>query len=314
MDLIGNGLIWSLLAWGVAGALILAGAVAVDARERGQSAALWFLLALLFPGFGALAYLVLRPAEAASLPAALPADRPAGTPERAASAPLGATPARGSVPAATRDVPRGDTPPARDLPAAGATAPRNLGSAAPAEPSLTARPEASGAREPARAPATAEPAHGGTMEWRRGVGVLPTAAPPVVAAPEPPARPEPRRGRGVPAWLMGAAAAVLLLVVVGTVALPRLVGPPGPPPAAPTALPAPTAAPALDAEPAPVAAAEAPPERPSTYTVEEGDTLGGIAVQFDTSVQALMEANGLDDADTVFVGQQLAIPPPSSGQ
>ncbi|HZS02546.1 MAG TPA: LysM peptidoglycan-binding domain-containing protein [Chloroflexota bacterium] len=301
MDFIGNGIIWPLLAWLVAGMLILAGAVAVDARERGQSAALWFLLALLFPGFGALAYLVLRPAETAGLPAISPTDRPLGGPERATSAPPGATPARESVPSARAEA--SAAPPARDLPAATAPAPRDLSPPGAAPPATTPRPE------PARASA-AEATHGGTMEWRRGVGVLPAAAaPPAAAPPEPQARPEPRQGGGVPPWLVGAGVAVLLLVVVGAVALPRL-APPSPPPATPTVEPSPTAPPSLDAAPAPLAAAEAPPERPSTYTVEEGDTLGGIAAQFDTSVQALMEANGIEDADTVFVGQRLTIPPP----
>src|SRR5207248_323300 len=125
--------------------------------------------------------------------------------------------------------------------------------------------------EPARAAGAPETAHGGTMEWRRGVGVLPAAAPPVAAsAPEPQARPEPRRGGGVPPWVIGAIAAVLMLVALGAFALPRLGVPAGPAPAQPTAVPSPTAAPALEAPAAPVAAPEAPPERPSTYTVEEG--------------------------------------------
>src|SRR3954447_1290399 len=104
MDFIGNGIVWPLLAWLVAGALILAGAVAVDARERGQSAVLWFLLALLFPGFGALGYLVLRPTpDSVALPATV-------TPDRPVSAPLSATPARGGV-VAVRGEPN-DPPPA----------------------------------------------------------------------------------------------------------------------------------------------------------------------------------------------------------
>jgi LysM repeat protein len=334
MDIIASGIAWPLLAWGVAGALILAGAVAVDARERGQSAALWFMLTLLFPGFGALAYLVLRPAaELASGPTAVLPDRPASMAERPATAPLGAAPGRGSVPAA-RDLPRADAPGARE-PARPETA-----RAEPSGPRDPARPEASAgagplpardprlteggaaaprpltpsAPEPARPeppPARAEtPAatHGGTMEWRRGVGVLPAAAPPPAPpVAEPQARPEPRRGGGVPPWVYGAVAA---LVVLGAavVALPRLGSPSSPPPATPTAAPSPTAAASLDAAPAPVVAPEAPPARPSTYTVEEGDTLGGIAAQFDTTIQALMEANGIEDADTVLVGQQLTIP------
>jgi LysM repeat protein len=82
LDGLALGFGWPVLAWLAAGALVLAGAVAVDARERGQPAALWFALALLFPVFGTLAYLVLRPAPAES-----PAARPAAEP--AAAAPAG---------------------------------------------------------------------------------------------------------------------------------------------------------------------------------------------------------------------------------
>jgi LysM repeat protein len=43
------------------------------------------------------------------------------------------------------------------------------------------------------------------------------------------------------------------------------------------------------------------------YVVEEGDTLSHIAVRFDTSVQALKEANGLN-SDLIIVGQELGVP------
>jgi LysM repeat protein len=45
------------------------------------------------------------------------------------------------------------------------------------------------------------------------------------------------------------------------------------------------------------------------YTVRSGDTLGGIADRFDTSVRALMAANpSIRDADRIFAGQSLRIP------
>src|SRR4051812_36187421 len=139
MDFIGNGIVWPLLAWGVAGALILAGAVAVDARERGQSASLWFVLALLFPGFGALAYLVLRPAvETPALPAGSVLDRPP-------SAPLSATPARGSVPAA-REAPRAEPPPARDVARPETSPVREASRSEPLPSRVDPRPEPSPAR------------------------------------------------------------------------------------------------------------------------------------------------------------------------
>jgi LysM repeat protein len=46
----------------------------------------------------------------------------------------------------------------------------------------------------------------------------------------------------------------------------------------------------------------------TTYTVETGDTLFGIAGRFGTSVTAIAEANGLSDPNYIYVGQQLTIP------
>ncbi|HVO68930.1 MAG TPA: LysM peptidoglycan-binding domain-containing protein, partial [Aggregatilineaceae bacterium] len=47
------------------------------------------------------------------------------------------------------------------------------------------------------------------------------------------------------------------------------------------------------------------------YTVAEGDTLGAIARKFNTTVQALKDANGLT-SDLLHVGQILKIPKPES--
>lgn len=44
-----------------------------------------------------------------------------------------------------------------------------------------------------------------------------------------------------------------------------------------------------------------------SYTVAPGDTLGGIAARFGTSVEALLKANGLTDPDAVYAGQVLQL-------
>jgi LysM repeat protein len=56
------------------------------------------------------------------------------------------------------------------------------------------------------------------------------------------------------------------------------------------------------------AASSGPPGNSRTYTVQRGDTLSGIAQRFGTSVQAIMEANGLRNPHQIFVGQVLIIP------
>lgn len=54
---------------------------------------------------------------------------------------------------------------------------------------------------------------------------------------------------------------------------------------------------------------------PFSYVVEEGDSLGNIAQQFGVSAVSIMEANNLQNPNSVFIGQTLIIPnyvPPSS--
>lgn len=45
-----------------------------------------------------------------------------------------------------------------------------------------------------------------------------------------------------------------------------------------------------------------------TYTVQEGDTLSKIAEQFGVTVEALMQANAINDPGIIFIGQTLVIP------
>lgn len=71
---------------------------------------------------------------------------------------------------------------------------------------------------------------------------------------------------------------------------------PGVPPAAPT-----------DGEPGAGEAAVAP-EAGSTYIVQPGDTLYGIAVKLNVDPQALADANGITDPAWLQAGQVLTVP------
>lgn len=70
-----------------------------------------------------------------------------------------------------------------------------------------------------------------------------------------------------------------------------------------------------DAGPSPraTAASAGPSPSPSpqreTYTVKSGDTLSQIAQRFDTTIEAIVEANDLDDPDKLGIGDELVIPP-----
>ena len=48
--------------------------------------------------------------------------------------------------------------------------------------------------------------------------------------------------------------------------------------------------------------------RGETYTVEAGDTLSEIARRLDTTVEALVEANDIDDPDVLDIGDELVVP------
>jgi LysM repeat protein len=50
------------------------------------------------------------------------------------------------------------------------------------------------------------------------------------------------------------------------------------------------------------------PDGPTTHTVQPGDTLGGIAQQYDVPVADIMTVNGLSDPNVIQVGQVLIIP------
>ncbi len=44
------------------------------------------------------------------------------------------------------------------------------------------------------------------------------------------------------------------------------------------------------------------------YTVQDGDTLDGIAQAFDTTVDVLQDVNAIPDPDLIFAGQMLFVP------
>jgi LysM repeat protein len=65
----------------------------------------------------------------------------------------------------------------------------------------------------------------------------------------------------------------------------------------------PTPVPLQSPTPTPV-----PTPEMDVYVVVPGDTLGGIAVQYDISVQEFMILNGLSSGDILSVGQELRVP------
>jgi nucleoid-associated protein YgaU len=74
--------------------------------------------------------------------------------------------------------------------------------------------------------------------------------------------------------------------------------------------PAAELAPADPADPGDEATEEGDPTEggEERYVVESGDTLSSIAARYGTTVDAIVEANDLDDPDRIDVGDELTIP------
>ena len=82
------------------------------------------------------------------------------------------------------------------------------------------------------------------------------------------------------------------------------------PPPPPTAIPTVTRAvlvPSPSPSPSPSPTAPGVTDQ-QTYTVQPGDTMFSLALRFGVTVQALAEANNIDDPDLISVGQVLIIP------
>lgn len=129
-----------------------------------------------------------------------------------------------------------------------------------------------------------------------------------------------RRERMVPLLLGGAAS---LLLVVGLVLVVLWISGDSPPqlPAflatkTPTPTETPTMPPATDTpEPSatPTITLTPTPSGPRTYIVKEGDTLDSIAAEYEIDLDLLLAYNPeITDAGTIFVSQDITIPPPDA--
>jgi LysM repeat protein len=78
--------------------------------------------------------------------------------------------------------------------------------------------------------------------------------------------------------------------------------------AAAAAAPAVDAARSGDAAAAPSSSPADSATGPTTYQVQRGDTLSGIAVRHNTNVEALMANNGISNPNFIYVGQTLQVP------
>jgi LysM repeat protein len=128
-----------------------------------------------------------------------------------------------------------------------------------------------------------------------------------------------RRRKNLIVLLLAELAGVMLLVLLYL--LFRI--PPAPPGAAPTRVAAPTArhtaaptnmaqAPTAPAAPGAPAAEASPTARVTLYTVVEGDTLWGIAVNFGLSLDELTAANPSIDPDRLYPGDVVNVPAPGA--
>ena len=186
-----------------------------------------------------------------------------------------------------------DTPPRRQPPEAHAG-----GGATAASPTTVPSPAAAGDTVVKGLPTSGEESGkvhvAPTVTDRREIegrsGTNPTAtAVPIAAAPGSPA-PSPTTGTRQPVGTPIVVVTSTPAAVIATATVPR-----------PTTVPATATAP----RPAPTAAK---PAGPVVHQVVVGDTLWGIASRYGSSVEAIVRANRLPDADSIVLGAKLVIP------
>ncbi len=81
-----------------------------------------------------------------------------------------------------------------------------------------------------------------------------------------------------------------------------------PPTERPTPPPVPTPRPSPSSSPSP---SPVPSPTPLVHTVKRGENLTQIAARYDTTVAAIVAANGLKNANLIEIGQKLVIPTPT---
>jgi LysM repeat protein len=142
--------------------------------------------------------------------------------------------------------------------------------------------------------------------------------------------PSPRqrsRSRAVLPWVLGSLVVLGVALAGGLlsaylVASMRHVPPPQSlitptPQAQPSPSPSPTstevASPSPRVSPSPVAPSPSPTPAvtPLVHTVQRGESISLIAAQYDTTIDAIIELNELQNPNLIVPGQQLLIPPPS---
>ena len=109
--------------------------------------------------------------------------------------------------------------------------------------------------------------------------------------------------RDVPAWARKIPSLVHLCLILALAACRRQTVPPTLAPT-PTQAPHPTATAML--------ALPTPSPTPVIHVVQPGDSLSAIAFAYDVSVEALVQANNIEDTNVIRVGQKLIIPGPTA--
>ena len=194
-----------------------------------------------------------------------------------------------------------DTPPRRQPPEAHAA-----GVATAASPTTIPSPAAAGEGLGRGLPVSSEELGKGllspTVTGRSGMSPIATAVPSATAAANgsPAAMPttDARQPVGTPIVVVTSTPAAA--IATATVARPTSV------PATAT-VPRPTSVPATATAPRPAPTA-AKPAGPVVHQVVVGDTLWGIASRYGSTVEAIMRANRLPDADSIVLGAKLVIP------